>query len=1067
MTPPYLRALTGTLLAMPIVAVVLAHDSVGLAQTTSITSSGLNTRVANPITNPNITGGTRPGGAAGTNLFHSFGEFNIGTNNVATFLNSASVDLAGNQLTGGLPTSNIFGRVTGGNPSNIFGTIQTTSFGPETFGTANLYLINPNGILFGPTASINVGGSFTATTADYLKMTDGATFYANPSQPMVLSIAPVGAFGFLSGNPAATAIQGSTLSVPAGQSLSLVGGDITMVRGVLSAPSGRINLASVGPVSGTQGEVVQGGTVNAPTLTATGFNSLGRIGLTNNASVGVTSGTSGGGGIVVRGGQLVIENFSFLSNLSDGATQPGKIMIDVGSLQLSTSGEIVTSTLTGDAGSIDITVESLTLEKGGRISSYALNPGRGGDLTVTASKFVSISSQGTSFTGLQSQANSGDGGHITISTPSLNMIGNKTVDNNAFAGAGIGSSTSGQGNAGNIVVKGNDLILEQRGTIFSATFGTGNAGNVILEAENIKLSDEATLGSFSFGSGGSASSGRIDMTATEALTMQNAHVFTNYLPQGATSGQAGDIVIKAKNMNMMDGAFLASDTSGTGNGGAIHLQIAENLTMRNLSRITSLERAPSKTATGNAGDIVVEAQNVSLETDSHMSSSTSGAGGGGSIKIIATEAVTIAGTERSGSAGLRNIGPLSGLYVRSEGNEETGAGDAGNIEVQARTVMLGKGSTFDSSTLGPGAGGTVTINAAESITLNQGAEIQASTLGAGNAGSITINSGSVFMSDGSAVIATTTGSGKAGNIIVSSGTTSMSPDSQISSSTTGTGSGGSIDLKSTAFSGMLVTGGTVLAQSATSSAAGEISLNSTSDLLLAGTTISVRNTGTGDAGPINVTSGNNLTIRNSLISTESEAASGGNIKLTSPNLVRIVDSTITSSVLGEAGSNGGNINIDPQVVVIQNSNLLAKASDGAGGNINISALGAVLVDFNSNLDASAGPAGISGSVNISSPIQVLSGVLVPMKLAYTQTGLSGDRCVADPKGQFSSFVQTGRDGAPQSPGGLASSPLGFLDTFQTSALDTDRTITQAARLGLSDISGGSATDVRFFSDCRS
>jgi hypothetical protein len=208
-------------------------------------------------------------------------------------------------------------------------------------------------------------------------------------------------------------------------------------------------------------------------------------------------------------------------------------------------------------------------------------------------------------------------------------------------------------------------------------------------------------------------------------------------------------------------------------------------------------------------------------------------------------------------------------------------------------------------------------------------------------------------------------------------------------------------------------------------------------------------------------------MRSSTVSTTADQASGGNIKLTAPNLVRIVDSTITSSVQGQAGSNGGNINIDPQIVVIQNSQLLANANAGAGGNINVAALGAVLVDPNSVLSATAGPAGISGSVNINSPIQVLSGALIPMKLAYTQTGLSSDRCAADPKGQFSSFVQTGRDGAPQTPGGLASSPLGFLDTLQTSSVGIDQTMTQTARLGLIEIQGEHTNAIRFFSACRS
>ena len=109
-----------------------------------------------------ITGGIRPGN--GTNLFHSFGQFGVPTNNIANFLNDS-----------GLATSNILGRVTGGNPSNIFGAIQTTGFG-----AANLFLMNPAGIVFGPNASLNVGGSASFTTADYLRLSDGTKFTAIP-----------------------------------------------------------------------------------------------------------------------------------------------------------------------------------------------------------------------------------------------------------------------------------------------------------------------------------------------------------------------------------------------------------------------------------------------------------------------------------------------------------------------------------------------------------------------------------------------------------------------------------------------------------------------------------------------------------------------------------------------------------------------------------------------------------------------------------------------------------------------------------------------------------------------
>ena len=145
------------------------YSTISIHAASPITPSGLNTQVTLSLTPPagkiqyDITGGTRPGG--GTNLFHSFGTFNVPNNNIANFLNNS-----------GLPTSNILGRVTGGNLSNIFGTIQTTGFG-----NANLFLMNPAGFLFGPNATVNVGGMLAFTSADYLRLTDGAQFNAIPN----------------------------------------------------------------------------------------------------------------------------------------------------------------------------------------------------------------------------------------------------------------------------------------------------------------------------------------------------------------------------------------------------------------------------------------------------------------------------------------------------------------------------------------------------------------------------------------------------------------------------------------------------------------------------------------------------------------------------------------------------------------------------------------------------------------------------------------------------------------------------------------------------------------------
>ncbi len=196
-----------------LVSTMAAPPHISQAQVPPITPSGLHTQVSAPITVPGgtqytITGGTRPG--AGPNLFHSFGQFGVPAANIANFLNETA-----------LPTSNILGRVTGGNPSNIFGTIQTSGFG-----SANLFLMNPAGFLFGPTATLNIGGMATFTTADSLKLADGTVFHATPNAAAdaLLSVAPVATFGFLGPRSGPITVDHSTLQMPEGKGLALVGG---------------------------------------------------------------------------------------------------------------------------------------------------------------------------------------------------------------------------------------------------------------------------------------------------------------------------------------------------------------------------------------------------------------------------------------------------------------------------------------------------------------------------------------------------------------------------------------------------------------------------------------------------------------------------------------------------------------------------------------------------------------------------------------------------------------------------------------------------------------------------
>ena len=214
------------------------------AVTTNITSDGtLGTIVTPPsVTDPtggnvyNIDGGTIIGGV---NQFHSFAHLSVGTPtgglpDIASFNGPARIQ-------------NVLGRVTGDDASNIDGTLRSTIPG------ANLFLMNPNGVVFGRNASLDIQGAFHATTADYVALGDGIRFNAAPSAAdALLTTAAPAAFGFLNDNPAPISVLESNLQVPADETLSLIGGDIAISGGNCStcpnnlvAPSGRIHLASV------------------------------------------------------------------------------------------------------------------------------------------------------------------------------------------------------------------------------------------------------------------------------------------------------------------------------------------------------------------------------------------------------------------------------------------------------------------------------------------------------------------------------------------------------------------------------------------------------------------------------------------------------------------------------------------------------------------------------------------------------------------------------------------------------------------------------------------------------
>jgi filamentous hemagglutinin family protein len=260
------------------------------------------------LVGPNYAIDANLGKQVGSNLFHSFGQFGLSTGESASFTSSGSTG----------PINNVIGRVTGGAQSNINGSIVSTITG------ANLYLINPSGIVFGPNTTVNVSGSFHVSTADYLKMSDGARFQATNPDGSTFSAAAPAAFGFLTVHPAeaiATLVNGSVTTGLTTPILDLVGGPVTITGGTLRAPAGTIQVTSVAG----SGEVPVDPS-NTAALTVTSFGAVtikGRSLLTASTPAGTSL---GGGSVFIRSGALTIDQSTIAANNS-GSGPGGQIVL--------------------------------------------------------------------------------------------------------------------------------------------------------------------------------------------------------------------------------------------------------------------------------------------------------------------------------------------------------------------------------------------------------------------------------------------------------------------------------------------------------------------------------------------------------------------------------------------------------------------------------------------------------------------------------------------------------------------------------------------------------------------
>jgi filamentous hemagglutinin family protein len=965
---------------LPTLVLLLVTPSVGNTQVpvvTDITSSGLDTMVPDPNLPPpldgvyNITGGTRPGG--GPNLFHSFGDFSIGQGDIANFLNDS-----------GLTTSNIIGRVTGGNPSSIDGIIQTTGFG-----NANLFLVNPSGIVFGPHGSFDVGGSVSFATAQYLRLFDGinsANFYADPANDglanSVFAMAPLVDFGFLSPaaygfltapDPSATiTVQGSMLQVSEGQSLSLVGGDITaqaetfedgtMQAAILRAPGGQLNLVSLA----SPGEVLVPSFQTGPNINGASFTTMGTVMLKDGATLDVSGqfdefgtliGNGNSGTVLVRGGQLVI--------------------MDASTIQAITWG-----TVDGLSTAVDIQVsEKVALSSINAIATLTFGSGRGGDVQLTAPT-LTIENARESISTTTGEGG-GVGGDVVLNVGKVSLMGGSSIE--SFSQ--MHNFTPGLGQGGNVTIQG----LE----------GAGSA------AESVTLSGDSSLSSVTSGSG---DGGRVAITS-KSLTMDGAATTVKAETSGV--GRGGDIVVSVQHAHLSGGARIFPQT----NSSDINAQPGPTLTVQGLEGAGSMADSVVLSGFGSgivsdsfgaarAGDVVVHAKTVSLTDGAVIQAGTVGTSAAGGNVTINADSVDISG----------------GSGISSQANRA----DAGQIHITANRLILNNVS-IASNTVSSGRGGDVVLNVGD-MRLSNGAKINSSTSEAGRAGDITMNVGTLSLANGSSISSasigpdaitnpddgTTQAPGTAGNVTITA-MGSFTSDASTLATSAEANHGGNISI--TAQSVGLSNGTLITASSKAPLEVTKLVLDQDGQLV-------PQLVGDGNAGNITIHSGSTFVINNSSVTTEASQASGGQVVITAPDMVQLINSKISTSVGGLAKvSDGGNIMIDPQFVVLQNSQVIAKAFAGAGGAIDIIATSAFIADPLSIVNASS-TLGISGTVNIQSPLQNVGGELAPLSEEFSSAAaLLAQQCAARAAdGKFSTFVVASREGLPVELGGFLASP---------------------------------------------
>mgnify|MGYP002777180954 CR=1 FL=1 len=964
--------------AHPVLAQVVPDNTLG-AESSSLKPNGVVLTLPATL----VEGGAR----RGANLFHSFQQFSLGPGDRLYFANPGGV-------------LNIISRVTGANPSTIDGTLGVD-------GLANLYLLNPRGVVIGANARLDLAGALVVSTASALQFGSQGSFSAiDPAAPPLLTVNP-SALLFNQFPIAPIHLQNAEFNLLTGGGL-LVGGDITFDSSKIYSAGTNIELAAIAAPA-TVGLREQSGRF---TLEIEPNQSRGDILLQNRSIISNTNYDGNGqthSQIALWGRNVTLQGGSYLDVSGYAGTDAGRVAIDARETVL----------LTG-------AIPALSFTDFSRSGIYGTSDGiwwqqgRGGDVTIKARQ---LSLQDAARIDVRGVA--GDGSLTVHTSESMQLVGNPF--RNTYVQIFSGDTRV---NTGQLLLRGRTQINAEKLTVDAREavqlIGTpyveypalnvllqnltdarlstdrgaesnSRAGDITINTPQLLLQDKAYIlaGGGITGIGGSIRINASDVTLTN--TPANRVLAAPATISTATlGGQSGDITISTRRLLVQNGSGIASGlgsmlvggSEDSGQGGNMTIAASESVTVAgNLTAFTRTGRpsavfssalTTATTVAGNAGNLAIATARLQVLEGGQVLTDTRAAGAAGTLAITATETVTVAGVGVDGSSSTlstRTTGSGQGgtialttgqLQVQNRGlisTQTSNSGNAGNLTISATRLDLQSGGQILTETAASGDAGNLTISVRDAINLTGTADqggpslLSARTLGSGRGGDLTLRSDRVQLYDRALISTETLDSGSAGTLSIAARRVDLTGGSQIRTTTAGVQNAGNLQL---AVADRLTIVGTdsglfANTQPGSRGSGGDIAIVAgVIDILNQGR-IAVDSQGVGTGGNLRIQANRLLLDDRGQLSAETGSSQGGNIFLQLRDFLLLRHNSRISTTAGTAaaGGDGGNISITVPILVglpRENSDITANAFNGRGGQVTITAAGVFGMVFRSRAD---------------------------------------------------------------------------------------------------------------------